>query len=136
MYDTRGAILYAEYCQICHRANGKGVARIFPALDDNSAVYARNADSVLKQITLSGGRMPDTPHDRMAFTMPEFSHLSDSDVAEVVNYVRNSRTNQAPLIDTTDVVKMRAFLKKKPQTGTDLPPDLSRATESPGAAHE
>lgn len=62
-YDSRGAILYAEYCQVCHRADGKGVPRIFPALEDNSAVYARNADSVL-QITLSGGRMPNTarPH--------------------------------------------------------------------------
>jgi mono/diheme cytochrome c family protein len=135
VYDTRGAILYAEYCQVCHRADGGGVARIFPALDDNSAVYARNADSVL-QITLSGGRMPETPHDRMAFTMPEFSHLSDSDIAEVVNYVRNSWTNQAPMIDTTDVVKMRAFLKKKPTTATDLPPDLTVADSKKGAGNE
>lgn len=135
VYDTRGAILYAEYCQVCHRADGGGVPRIFPALDDNSAVYARNADSVL-QITLSGGRMPKTPHDRMAFTMPEFSHLSDSDIAEVVNFVRNSWTNQAPMIDTTDVVKMRAFLKKKPTTATDLPPDLTVAVSKKGAGNE
>lgn len=135
VYDTRGAILYAEYCQVCHRADGGGVPRIFPALDDNSAVYARNADSVL-QITLSGGRMPETPHDRMAFAMPEFSHLSDSDIAEVVNYVRNSWTNQAPMIDTTDVVKMRAFLKKKPTTATDLPPDLTVADSKKGAGNE
>lgn len=135
VYDTRGAILYAEYCQVCHRADGAGVPRIFPALDDNSAVYARNADSVL-QITLSGGRMPKTPHDRMAFTMPEFSHLSDSDIAEVVNFVRNSWTNQAPMIDTTDVVKMRAFLKKKPTTATDLPPDLTVANSNKGAGNE
>lgn len=76
VYDSRGAILYAEYCQICHRADAKGVPRIFPALDGNSVVYSRDAHSVL-QITLSGGRMPDTPHDRMAFTMPEFINLSD-----------------------------------------------------------
>ena len=123
-YDSRGAILYAEYCQVCHRADGQGVARIFPALDANSAVYSKNADSVL-QITLSGGRMPETPHDRMAFTMPEFTNLSDADVAEVVNYVRNSWTNQAPEIDVNDVVKMRAFLVKKPENSTDIAPDLS-----------
>ena len=134
-YDSRGAILYAEYCQVCHRADGKGVPRIFPALEDNSAVYARNADSVL-QITLSGGRMPKTPHDRMAFTMPEFSHLSDSDIAEVVNYVRNSWTNQAPMINTTDVVKMRAFLDAKPTTATDLPMDLTVPAETQGAGNE
>lgn len=131
-YDSRGAILYAEYCQICHRADGKGVPRIFPALDGNSAVYSRNADSVL-QITLSGGRMPDTPHDRMAFTMPEFINLSDADIAEVVNYIRNSWTNQASEIDVDDVVQMRYFLSKKPKTATDLPPDLSINGAAEGA---
>ena len=123
-YDSRGALLYVEYCTVCHRADGKGVPRIFPALDGNSAVYAKNADSVL-QITLGGGRMPETPHDRMAFTMPEFTNLADADIAEVVNYVRNSWTNQAPEITVNDVVKMRTFLAKKPKTGTDIAPDLS-----------
>lgn len=122
-YDSRGALLYVEYCTVCHRADGKGVPRIFPALDGNSAVYAKNADSVL-QITLGGGRMPTTSHDRMAFTMPEFTNLADEDIAEVVNYVRNSWTNQAPEITVNDVVKMRAFLAKKPKTGTDIAPDL------------
>lgn len=131
-YDSRGALLYVEYCTVCHRADGKGVPRIFPALDGNSAVFARNADSVL-QITLGGGRMPDTPHDRMAFTMPEFTNLADADIAEVVNYVRNSWSNQAPDISVTDVVKMRAFLAKKPKTGTDIAPDLSLDAAEKGA---
>ncbi|MGO2131510.1 MAG: c-type cytochrome [Halomonas sp.] len=135
VYDSRGAILYAEYCQVCHRADGQGVPRIFPALDANSAVYSKEADSVL-QITLSGGRMPDTPHDRMAFTMPEFINLSDHDIAEVVNYVRNSWTNQASEVDVDDVVKMRAFLDKKPKTATDFAPDLSVGAEQEGVNHE
>jgi hypothetical protein len=77
--------------------------------------------------------MPKTPYDRMAFTMPEFSNLSDADVAEVVNYVRNSWTNQAPKIDVNDVVKMRAFLAKKPKTSTDIAPDLSIDAAEKGA---
>lgn len=140
VYDSRGSILYAEYCQVCHRADGKGVPRIFPALEGNSAVFSKDADSVL-QITLSGGRMPQTPHDRMAFTMPEFINLSDADVAEVVNYIRNSWTNQASEITVDDVVKMRHFLSKKPKTGTDIAPDLSidsasKVSASRGANHE
>ncbi|MDN6179391.1 MAG: cytochrome c [Halomonas subglaciescola] len=134
-YDSRGAILYAEYCQVCHRADGKGVARIFPALDGNSAVYSTDADSVL-QITLNGGRMPDTSHDRMAFTMPEFINLSDHDVAEVVNYVRNSWTNEASEVDVNDVVKMRDFLNKKPKTATEFPPDLGVSAAAQGEPRE
>ncbi len=98
-------------------------------------MYSRDADSVL-QITLSGGRMPDTPHDRMAFTMPEFINLSDADIAEVVNYIRNSWTNSASKIDIDDVVQMRHFLSKKPKTATDVAPDLSITAAVQGANRE
>lgn len=80
--------------------------------------------------------MSETPYDRMAFTMPEFINLSDNDIAEVVNYVRNSWTNQASEVDVDDVVKMRAFLDKKPQTATDFAPDLSVDAEEKGANNE
>lgn len=53
-----------------------------------------------------------THHDRMAFTMPEFINLSDADIAEVVNYIRNSWTNQGSTVDVDDVVQMRHFLSK------------------------
>lgn len=135
IYDSRGALLYVEYCLACHRADGMGVPRIFPALEGNSAVFTENAESVL-QITLSGGRMPETPHDRMAFSMPAFNSLSDADIAEVVNYVRNSWTNEASEINVKDVVKMRHFLSKKPQVGTDLAPQLGTSVNLQGANHE
>lgn len=135
-YDSRGAMLYAEYCQVCHRADGKGIPRIFPALANNSAVIANNPESVL-QITLNGGRMPITPSDKMAFSMPAFNQLSDADVADVVNFVRNSWENQSTKVDIKDVVAMRAFLNKKPVTDTDLPQTiqgdkLGKATENLG----
>ncbi|MBP6117601.1 MAG: cytochrome c [Neisseriaceae bacterium] len=109
---SRGALLYTENCTVCHRADGKGVARIFPALDDNSAVVANNAQSVI-QVTLEGGRMASTPHDKMAFTMPAFNKLSDEDVKDIVNFVRTGWTNDAPRINTQDVTEIRRFLEKK-----------------------
>lgn len=109
---SRGAQLYTENCVLCHRADGKGVARIFPALDDNSAVVANNAQSVI-QVTLEGGRMAATPHDKMAFTMPGFKQLSDEDVKDIVNFVRTGWTNKAPVITTKDVTEIRRFLEKK-----------------------
>ena len=109
---SRGALLYTENCAVCHRADGKGVARIFPALDDNSAVVANNAQSVI-QVTLEGGRMAHTPSDAMAFTMPAFKQLSDEDVKELVNFVRTGWTNDAPSIETKDVTEIRRFLEKK-----------------------
>lgn len=138
-YDTRGAMLYAEYCQVCHRMDGKGIPRIFPALAGNSAVIADDAESVL-QVTLSGGRMPITPHDQMGFSMPGFKELSDADVAEVVNFVRNSWGNQSTKVDIKDVVAMRQFLNKKPVSATDLPQTidgdkLGKPTQGMGGQH-
>lgn len=111
-YTSRGALLYTEHCTSCHRADGKGVERIFPALDGNSAIFANNAQSVI-QITLEGGKMPGTPADRMAFTMPAFNHLSDRDLAEVINFIRNSWTNQAPEVRAVDIAKIRHFVSGK-----------------------
>ncbi len=109
---SKGAILYMDNCVTCHRVDGKGVARVIPALADNSAIFARNAQSII-QITLDGGKMPETPADIMAFTMPGFSHLGDEDIAEVINFIRNSWGNQAPNVDPSDVARTRHFLKTK-----------------------
>lgn len=110
--NNRGALLYMDNCVTCHRVDGKGVPRVIPALAENTAITARNADSII-QITLEGGAMPDTPADRMAFTMPGFKQLSDKDMAEVINFIRNGWTNQAPEIDAVDVAKTRHFLTTK-----------------------
>ncbi len=111
-YTDPGAILYVEHCYACHRADGEGVPRIFPALNLNSAVIANNAHSVI-QVTLDGGKMPDTPADRMAFTMPAFDHLSDVDVAIIINFIRNSWNNTAPEIKPEEVAEIREFLRNK-----------------------
>lgn len=111
-YTDPGAILYVEHCYTCHRADGDGVPRIFPALNLNSAVIANNAQSVI-QVTLEGGKMASTPADRMAFTMPAFNHLSDDEVAIIVNFIRNSWNNTSPEIEAKDVAEIREFLRNK-----------------------
>lgn len=111
-YINRGAWIYVENCITCHRADGKGIPRIFPALANNSAIYANNAQSVI-QITLEGGKMPHTPADTMAFTMPSFRFLSDEDIRDVVNFIRNSWDNVAPDVTTKDIQHIRKFVADK-----------------------
>ncbi|KOF55330.1 alcohol dehydrogenase [Achromobacter sp. DMS1] len=111
-YDSRGAVIYMEQCVACHRADGQGMPRIFPALAGNSAVYAQNAQSII-QITLEGGRMPSSGQDAMAFAMPGFRRLSDRDIADVINFIRTAWTNQAPAVAESDVAHIRAFLAGK-----------------------
>lgn len=107
-----GAILYVENCIVCHRADGNGVPRIFPALNQNTAITAQNAHSII-QVTLEGGKMPHTPADKMAFAMPGFNQLSDEEITLVINFIRNSWNNVASEISATDVAEIRHFLVNK-----------------------
>lgn len=112
-YTETGALEYVEHCAACHRLDGLGAARIFPALDNNSIVFAEDPSSLI-QVTLEGGRMPSTKHDRMAFAMPGFQHLSDQEVADVLTFIRQGWSNNASKVEVKDVAKMRDFVKIRP----------------------
>ena len=113
-YGAPGAVLYTEHCTACHRADGKGAPRVFPALAGNSIVYAEDASSLI-QITLAGGSMPKTPHDRMAFTMPGFAHLNDQELADISTFIRNSWGNHASAVTAKDIARMRKEIGHKPE---------------------
>ncbi|RAU20233.1 alcohol dehydrogenase [Paramagnetospirillum kuznetsovii] len=105
-YARRGATLYAEFCQSCHRADGQGVPRIYPALAGNSAVLPDNPASTIR-VALAGGRMPVTDHGPTAFAMPGFSRLSDAELADVLSFVRGAWGNNAPAVNASEVAKTR-----------------------------
>ncbi|MGE5478208.1 MAG: c-type cytochrome [Bacteroidales bacterium] len=106
-FSRRGAVTYVEYCQSCHRADGNGAPGIFPALAGNSAVLPDNSASLVR-VVLAGGRMPvtaDGPH--RAFAMPGFARLSDSEVADVLTFIRTSWGNNAPAVSASEVAAAR-----------------------------
>lgn len=111
-YQVRGATLYMEHCVVCHQADGRGIPRVFPALEGNSAVFSKWPQSVI-QVTLEGGRAPTNDVDSMAFAMPGFGHLGDQEIVDIVNFVRNGWTNQSPLATTAEVAHIRRFLAGK-----------------------
>ncbi|MFP3434661.1 alcohol dehydrogenase, partial [Paraburkholderia sp. SIMBA_061] len=39
-FTAPGALSYVEQCSVCHRMDGKGAPRIYPALAGNSIVFA------------------------------------------------------------------------------------------------
>ncbi|THF66425.1 c-type cytochrome [Pseudothauera nasutitermitis] len=112
-YAARGALQYVEHCALCHRLDGRGAPRIFPALADNSIVFAEDPSSLI-QVTLAGGSMPRTPHDRMAFTMPGFAHLADRELADLLTFIRNGWGNHASGVSVRDIHQMRREIAHKP----------------------
>jgi cytochrome c oxidase subunit 2 len=80
---ARGAIIFAANCAACHQANGKGVPGAFPALDGSNVVTGPSA----AQIALVLNGKPGT-------AMPPWTQLSDTDLAAVITYTRNSWSNK------------------------------------------
>ncbi|WP_245581970.1 cytochrome c [Phyllobacterium phragmitis] len=113
-FEAPGAASYVEHCAICHRMDGKGALRIYPALAGNSMVFSDDPSSLI-QVTLAGGRMPKTPHDAMAFTMPGFAHLTNREIADILNFIRNGWGNHGSKITDKDISRMRHEIARKPK---------------------
>jgi cytochrome c oxidase subunit 2 len=85
---TKGEKIYAANCAVCHQANGKGVPGAFPSLDGSAVVNGAKAPQV--NVLLNGQDTPAWPG-----AMPAWKQLSDSDIAAVITYTRNSWSNKA-----------------------------------------
>lgn len=109
-----GEIIYVQECAACHRLDGRGAPRVFPALAGNSIVFAEDPSSLI-QVTIAGAKMADTKYDMMAFTMPGFYHLSNQDLADVLNFIRSGWGNHGSEISTRDIARMRRVVDHAPE---------------------
>ena len=102
-----GAAVYAHACVSCHEANGSGAPRIYPPLPGNANLQSADPTSTLR-ITLDGAQTVTTPRAPNTGSMPAYAkQLSDQQIADVTNYIRNSWGNAAPLVTPAQVRKAR-----------------------------
>jgi mono/diheme cytochrome c family protein len=108
-----GAKIYLDECSGCHRADGKGTAGLFTALDGSAIVQQTDATSLM-HVVLRGARSVATDQAPTGSAMPEFGWLLDDDqVAAVLTYIRNSWGNAAPAVSASEVGKARrAFVER------------------------
>ncbi|WP_397450756.1 c-type cytochrome [Pseudomonas sp. NA-150] len=102
-----GAALYVDNCSACHRTDGKGYTRVFPALAGNPVLQSADAASLIN-IVLNGGTLAATHTAPSTFTMPAFAwRMTDQQVADVVSFIRSSWGNQAAAVKASDVASVR-----------------------------
>ena len=102
-----GAAVYARACIACHEADGSGTPRIYPPLPGNANLQSDDPSSTLR-IILDGAETVTTPRAPNTGSMPAYARqLSDQQVADVANYIRNSWGNAAPLVAAAEVRKAR-----------------------------
>lgn len=93
--SPRGAKVFAANCAACHQANGQGLPPAFPALDGSKVVLGPQD----AQINLVMNGKPGT-------AMAAFKHLSDTDLAAVLTYTRNSWSNATGEVIQPSDIKM------------------------------
>jgi mono/diheme cytochrome c family protein len=104
---TAGVAVYAHACIACHEADGSGAPRIYPPLPGNANLQSADPSSTLR-IILDGAQTVTTPRAPNTGSMPAYAkRLSDQQVADVTNYIRNSWGNAAPLVTPAQVAKAR-----------------------------
>lgn len=102
-----GAVLYLDRCAGCHRGNGTGYGKSFPALAGNPLLQGRDASSAI-HIVLSGGAQPSTRSATAGLIMAPYAHLfSDQQVADVVTYIQTAWGNQGGAVTAADVARIR-----------------------------
>lgn len=102
-----GAAVYRDSCTACHRSDGRGYNRVFPALGGNPVVQGKDATSLI-HVLLTGNTLEGTKTAPSSFTMPAFGwRLNDQEVADVTNFVRTSWGNTGSTVSASDVAKVR-----------------------------
>jgi glucose/arabinose dehydrogenase/mono/diheme cytochrome c family protein len=102
---ARGGPVYAQKCQVCHQANGTGVAGVFPPLAGSDFLVKERersikalCEGIAGKITVNGaiydGQMPAQA-------------LDDQSVADVLNYIGTSWGNSLPAFTKKEIAAAR-----------------------------
>ncbi len=104
---AEGKKLYDGACIACHEDDGSGAPRIYPPLPGNANLQSADALSTLR-IILDGAQTVTTPRAPNKGSMPAYAaKMTDQQIADVTNYIRNAWGNAAPLVTADQVAKAR-----------------------------
>lgn len=102
----RGREVYTAQCMSCHMEKGEGIENVYPPLAKSDYLMAdkkRSVDQVLHGMT-GEIKVNGVAYDGI---MPPFDMLSDEEVSDVLNYVRNSFGNKGPAVTPDEVKAVR-----------------------------
>ncbi|TNF59834.1 MAG: c-type cytochrome [Burkholderiales bacterium] len=102
-----GAQVYEQHCVDCHGPQGQGAEEAYLPLAANRAVLTASPVNAIQAI-LSGGFSPATAGNPQPYGMPPFrTLLSDTEVAAVASFIRQSWGNRAAAVSPLDVQQVR-----------------------------
>ncbi len=102
----RGRDVYTAQCMSCHMEQGEGIDGVYPPLAKSDYLLAdkkRSIDQLLHglsgAITVNGKNYDGV--------MNSFDALSDTEISDVLNYIRNSFGNKGSAVTPEEVKALR-----------------------------
>lgn len=105
---TRGKAIYDTQCVTCHQERGEGMKDVYPPLAKSDYLTANKARAIA--LVVNGAQGPITVNGAKYDNEMLSTDLTDQQVSDVLNYVRNSWGNKGDGVRPEDVAPQR---KKK-----------------------
>jgi mono/diheme cytochrome c family protein len=101
----RGKEVYITFCLSCHMQEGNGIENLYPPLAQSDYLMADKKRSIQQVLT---GATDQIKVNGKSYTTPMAGiDLTDEQVSDVLNYVRNSWKNKGAAITPADVKALR-----------------------------
>lgn len=111
-----GQDAYQNNCAACHQANGQGLTGAFPPLAKSDWIKGKKPVDIA-HVVLAGMSGPIKVNGQdYNMVMPPQAHLSDEQIASIVNYVLGSWGNAGGKVTAAEVKAERAVVSGKPET--------------------
>ena len=104
-----GKDVYNSVCLACHLSEGQGIKSVFPPLA-KSDYLMEDLDRSIEQLIKGSSGEIEVNGVKYNGAMPA-TGLDDKDIADVLNYIRNSWGNEGDFVSEDKVKKVRASLK-------------------------
>lgn len=102
---ARGKEIYTAQCLSCHQENGEGLEDVFPPLAKSDYLMADKKRSIVQTLRGVSGEIKVNGKTYNG-EMTGFD-LSDQEVSDVLNYVRNSFGNKGAAVTPEEVAATR-----------------------------
>jgi mono/diheme cytochrome c family protein len=102
---ARGKDVYAAQCISCHQEQGEGIEDVFPPLAKSDYLMADKTRSIKQTIHGVSGEIT-VNGKKYSGEMTGFD-LTDEEVSDVLNYIRNSWGNKGAAITPAEVLAVR-----------------------------
>jgi nitrite reductase (NO-forming) len=101
-----GRLIYSLKCATCHKADGKGMTGSIPPLAKSDYLMKDTNKGILAVLKGVSGRVKVNDTNYYG-TMVGLGKLSNKQIADVMNYIRNSWGNKGQIVKPVDVAKLR-----------------------------